>query len=126
MVNEKSLTFKIENINLDVGGVFPPKEPMLKFDLIVENNENFDIDIDNLRIKITIASVEELFSAKEFNIKANDIINISIHKKLNMFDFGNSVFEYFVKSQSKKYKIRGMARFNNSIFHIKAQSQTTT
>jgi hypothetical protein len=124
MINEQSLSFMVENINLDVGGVFPPKEPILKFDLLIKNNEDFEIEIDNIRIKVTIAKVEELFTAKELNIKANDTVDFTINKKLNMFDFGNSVFEYFVKSQSKKYKIRGIAKVNNQIFHIKAESQT--
>ncbi len=125
MGDKFSLSYKIKDVDLDIEVSIIPKEPTLAYKLVVENSGMETVKISSLKAKITILGVTDNYKGTDITVLPNEEVEIEINKKLdNLIDFGNSVFNYFVKTKDKsKYKIRGLAKINGELYRVKGSSK---
>ncbi len=123
--NKVSLSYEIKDIDLDIEISLIPKEPVLKYKIIIKNSLNHPANIESMRAKIQVLGIMDTYQVKDIIIPANDTLEIDVEKKLgNLIDFGNGVLNYFVKPNEKsKYKIRGLAKIDGEFYRIKGTSK---
>jgi hypothetical protein len=121
--NPETIKYKVEKIQIDVSPSFPPKPPTLKFNLIINNENFYDILMEHIRIRITVTNTDYFFDKRDFLIRANQKLEINVEKVLDLFNFGKSTFSYFVMMEAYKYKIRGFCKVDGDIYKIRGISK---
>ncbi|MFW5799747.1 MAG: hypothetical protein ACOCV8_02935 [Spirochaetota bacterium] len=114
-----SLNFYVKDIHLDLGVGRTPKEAALKYTLVIKNNRTFDIEIESLKSKITVADIVESFHTKNLTVKAAHKAEIQFEKALSLWEFTQGVYSHFIKQEPQNYKLRGLAAIRGEFFHIK-------
>jgi LEA14-like dessication related protein len=114
-----SLNFYVKDIHLDLGVGSTPKEAALKYTLVIKNNRTFDIEIESLKSKITVADIVESFHTKNLTVKAAHKAEIHFEKVLSLWEFTQGVYSHFIKQEPQNYKLRGLAVIRGEFFHIK-------
>ncbi len=115
------LNYEIRDIDLNIEvGIFP-KDPVLKYKFVIKNSGENEINIDSIRIKVHLLGIMDMSYKENIVVPSIGEIEIEIEKKLsNLIDFGNSIFNYYIKpSEKSKYKIRGLAKIDGEFHRVK-------
>ncbi len=123
-IRDIPLTYDIKDTDLDIDVSLFPKEPVLRYKFIIKNSGNTEISIELIRAKIYLLGIIDIYSGEDIIIPPNDKVEINIEKKvLNLFDFGNTVFNYFVNPKKGDYRIRGLVRIDGDLYRVKGDSK---
>jgi hypothetical protein len=123
-IREIPLSYEIKDIDLDIDVSLFPKEPLLRYKFVIRNSGKTDIEIESIRAKIYLLGIIDICSRDDISIPSSDKVEIEVEKKvLNLFDFGNTVFNYFVNPSVKEYRIRGLARIDGDLYRVKGNGK---